>query len=74
MRDEIIVAGDESDAKRQPSREPQSSPSVVCLDGTTIPPTEPTEASDQHPIQPDGEDTCKMAPVVTIVADADRWA
>ncbi|KAJ4228989.1 hypothetical protein NW759_003710 [Fusarium solani] len=56
MRDEIIVAGDESDAKRQPSREPQSSPSVVCLDGTTIPPTEPTEASDQHPIQPDGED------------------
>ncbi|KAI8655653.1 hypothetical protein NCS55_01218000 [Fusarium keratoplasticum] len=57
MRDEIIVAGDESDAKRQPSREPQSSPSVVCLDGTTIPPTEPAEASDQHPIQPDGEDT-----------------
>ncbi|UPL02539.1 hypothetical protein LCI18_013473 [Fusarium solani-melongenae] len=60
MRDEIIVAGDESDAKRQPSREPQSSPSVVCLDGTTVPPTEPTEASDQHPIPPDGEDTLSI--------------
>lgn len=57
MRDEIIVAGDESDAKRQPSREPQSSPSVVCLDGTTIPPTEPAGVSDQYLIPLDGEDT-----------------
>lgn len=72
MRDEIIVAGDESDAKRLPSREPRSSPLVVCLDGTTIPPTEPTETSDQHLTPPDGEDTCKMEPFVAIVTDADR--
>lgn len=75
MRDEIIVAGDESDAKRQPSREPQpSSPPVDCLDGTTIAPTEPAEVSDQQTKPPDGEDTCKMVPVVATVADADRWA
>ncbi|KAM6516299.1 hypothetical protein FALCPG4_014486 [Fusarium falciforme] len=56
MRDEIIVAGDESDAKRQPSREPRSSPSL-CLDEITIPQPESKETSDKHPIPPDGEDT-----------------
>lgn len=48
MRDEIIVAGDESDAKRQSSQP---------IDEITIP--LPSETSDKPP---DGEDTCKMVP------------
>lgn len=72
MRDEIIVAGDESDAKRLPSREPRSSPSEPCLDEITIPLPESTGTSDRQTIPPDGDDACKMEPFVAIVADADR--
>ncbi|RSL64566.1 hypothetical protein CEP53_004024 [Fusarium sp. AF-6] len=69
MRDEIIVAGDESDAKRQSSQ-----PSSSSMDEITIPSSsESTETSDKHPIPPDGEDMLSDYDLLG-AADIDRSA